>query len=159
MDSMAKKKNEQEELLWYDYNVADEKQFKMVVKAIQKVCRGSLEYDQWQTRTKAGSKTCPICDEFYTYMKSETHHYPKTMYSVCEEVIEKHIYENTLDEQSGFGICQEIMNKHILGNVEYIVLCKSCHEKFHADHPEVCTKVSEVYKQQLLDKQNKLDNK
>lgn len=142
---MAKKKNEQEDLLWYSYNMAEEREFKTAVKAVQKICRSSLEYDLWQTRSKADSSSCPVCGEFYNYVKAETHHYPKTMFDICEDVVERHVFENTIDDQSGFGICQEVMNLHFLGNVNFVVLCKACHEKFHADHPEVVKKVSEVF--------------
>lgn len=145
---MAKKKNEQEDLLWYSFNMADEKEFKLAVKSIQKICRGSLEYDMWQTRSKAGSSCCPVCKEYYNYVKAETHHYPATMYDVTERVLERHVFENTIDDMTGFSICQEVMNQHFLGNVEYVVLCKACHEKFHANHPEVIKQVAEIFQAQ-----------
>ncbi len=145
---MAKKKNDQEQLLWYSYNMAEEKDFKAAVKNVQKICRGSLEYDMWQTRTKSGSSSCPVCSEYYDYIKAETHHYPATMYDVTERVLEKHVFENTIDDMTGFAICQEVMNNHFLGNVEFVVLCKSCHEKFHAHHPEIVKLVAEIYQAQ-----------
>jgi hypothetical protein len=143
---MDQNHNQGQEILWYQFNMAEEREFKKAVKWVQKICRGSLEYDLWQGRTKAGEQICPTCAEYYGYLPSETHHHPKTMYDVCEEVVNKHMFENDLDQYSGFAICTEIMNLHFLGAVDYVVLCKSCHEKFHAGHPEVCTKVAEVYK-------------
>jgi hypothetical protein len=149
---MAKSKESQNELLWYSYNMSEERDFKSAVKAVQKICRSSLEYDLWQTRSKAGSEKCPCCNEYYSYIKAETHHYPKTMFDICEQVVEKHVFDNTIDELSGFGICQEVMNEHFLGNVDFIVLCKSCHEKFHAGHPEVSKQVAEIFAAQKNNK-------
>jgi hypothetical protein len=146
------KKQHQDELLWYSYNMAEERDFKSAVKAIQKICRSSLEYDLWQTRSKAGSEKCPCCSEYYSYIKAETHHYPKTMYDVCEQVVEKHVFDNTIDEFTGFSICQEVMDLHFLGNVDYVVLCKSCHEKFHAGHPEVSKQVAKIFEAQKNNK-------
>lgn len=152
---MAKKKadNDAVEMFWYNMDLSDERELKKAAKWIQKLCRGSLEYDLWQGRTKAGLDRCPVCLEYYGYLPAETHHYPPTMYDLCENKLSEHIFNNDIDQITGFGVCEEIMNMHMLGIVEYVVLCKSCHEKFHAGHPEVCSKVSTTFKDQKAGKQ------
>ena len=144
---MSKIKKEEDTIFWYNYNLADEKDFKTAVKNIQKMCRMSLEYDKWQTLTKIKQNLtfCPICNESYDFSKPETHHYPKTMFDVCFETLESHLFANDFNSLSGFGLCEEIMNKHFMGLVDNVVLCKACHERFHAGHPEVCNKVDKYF--------------
>lgn len=135
----------EKDIFWYDYNLSDELEQKKVVKILQKICRQSIEYNTWQLRTKSGEKRCPVCSEYYGYVPSETHHYPATMYDICDEVLQTHILDNGIDDRTSFDLCNEIMNLHYINQVQFVVLCKACHEKFHAGHPEVCTKVSEIY--------------
>jgi len=137
-----------EETLWYNYDVSNRKDWITLINHLQKVCRTSLEYDFWQKTCKLyDSDVCPVCDENYydNNIKCESHHHPKKLSTIIEEILEKHIEDNVLDEKTGLEIVEEIMGLHTMGQVHYINICEHCHKKFHKDHPTVKEKVYEIF--------------
>jgi len=140
-----------EELMWYDYNLAEPTFFNRAIKALQKICRGTIEYDVWQTRTKMDKTQCPVCDCNYDYINAETHHYPRTMFNVVADVVQKYIDENNIDTKEPLDIIQEVMHKHLANRIDNIVLCEPCHKKFHNNDPEVMDKVYTIWEEHLND--------
>ncbi len=109
------------------------------------MCRKSFSYDSWQKRTKYPTNSCPTCGEDFQWVKPETHHWPDTLFNIVEGILQKHIDLNDLDEFTDFEIADEIMQAHFAKKVSYIVLCKSCHEKYHDDHPDILDIIDEAY--------------
>ena len=142
--------------LWYNYDLSDAREIVKCVKQIQKVCRDSLEYDEWQRHCKyKDAKICPICNDDYYEVnaKCESHHHPKTLYDVVEDILDDHMEKNDLDDFSAFDICVEVMDLHSFGKVSYINLCQHCHKKYHAGHPDVVNKMTTIFEQRVLDAQ------
>ena len=136
------------DILWYNYDLSDMKDQIKATKQIQKVCRESLEYDEWQRRCKYKDSTdCPICGDNYhdNNSKCESHHHPKTLFTIVEEILDSHLEKNDLDNMTGIAIVQEVMDKHLLHQVHYINLCQHCHKKYHAGHPVVVEKMNEIF--------------
>ena len=134
--------------LWYNYDLSDAREIIKCIKHIQKVCRDSLEYDEWQRHCKyKDAQDCPICEDNYYEVnaKCESHHHPKTLYDIVEEVLEDHLEKNDLDDFTGYDICTEVMDLHMLKKVSYINLCQHCHKKYHAGHPDVIEKMNVIF--------------
>ena len=137
-------------VIWYNYDLSNEKQYIKCVKHLQRMIRGSMSYDAWQRRSKIGVKECPICnlnrDE--DRAKFESHHYPKTLFDVVDEHLQYLIETNQLDNLTDFDVCQEIMDLHFQHQVNYIVLCEYCHKKYHDEIPEILSKIDQAWKTQ-----------
>jgi len=134
--------------LWYNYDLSDARDIIKCIKHIQKICRDSLEYDEWQRHCKyKDAKFCPICqDDYYeNNSKCESHHHPKTLFDVVEEVVDDHIEKNDIQDISGFDMCREVMDLHQFKRVSYINLCQHCHKKYHAGHPDVIEKMNLLF--------------
>ena len=82
------------------------------------------------------------------YLKPESHHYPETLFDVVDNILQEHIQNNDLDEFDEFDISQEVMSKHKMNQVNFIVLCKQCHERYHADVPNVVDNMRIAYTKQ-----------
>ena len=134
--------------IWYKYDLGNEKQFVLCIKKLEFMVRKSFSYDSWQKRTKYPVNWCPICRDNFDWVKPETHHYPQTLFEIVEGVLQKHIDLNDLDDFTDFDICQEIMDAHFQKKVNYIVLCKHCHEKYHDNVPEILDAIGDAYNQQ-----------
>lgn len=140
--------------LWYNYDLTDPRDTVKCIKQIEKVCRDSLEYDDWQKKCKYKDATeCPICgDNYYeNNSKCESHHHPKTLFDIVEEVLEDHLEKNDLDEITGIALVQEVMDLHLFKKVSYINLCQHCHKKYHAGHPEVQGKIAMIFEKRIKD--------
>jgi hypothetical protein len=116
--------------------------------------RKSFSYDKWQKRTKYPFDKCPTCGESFEYVRPETHHHPRTLFDVVEGILQKHIDLNDIDTMTDFQLCDEILQAHFEKKVEYIVLCKHCHEKYHDGVPEILDTIDEAWANQakLIDK-------
>jgi hypothetical protein len=134
--------------LWYKFDLGNERHFAGCVKKLEFLCRKSLAYDSWQKRTKYPVSVCPVCSDSFQWVKPETHHYPETMFDICEGVLQKHIDLNDLDDYTDFQICDEIMQAHFEKKVSYVVLCKSCHEKYHDNVPDVLDAMADAFNEQ-----------
>ena len=134
--------------LWYNYDLANMKDQTKCIRQLEKICRSSFEYDEWQRNCKlVDNQECPVCGENYydKNNKIESHHHPKTLYVVVEEIIVAHMEKNTIMEKTGIQIVQEIMDKHLLNQVQYINLCQHCHRKYHDGHPDVINKMDDIF--------------
>jgi hypothetical protein len=134
--------------LWYGYDLGNERQFTLVIKKLEFMCRKSFSYDQWQKRTKYPVSSCPVCGESFQWVKPETHHHPETLFAVVEGILQKHIDLNDLNDFTDFQIADEIMQAHFEKKVNQIVICKQCHEKYHDGHPDVLEEMDEAYLKQ-----------
>jgi len=157
---MAKRKNdmsgnEEEELLWYKYDLADPKDLSKAIVKLKNGAKSTLEYEVWARQTKQNKNTdnskCRVCGEYYNFIKADTHHHPKTISEVIEDVINEEVMKNTMVDNTYLDMLQKIMMKHFLKDVDYIVLCTHCHEKYHNNDPVVFNKVKEIFKKQLED--------
>ncbi len=137
-----------EEQLWYNYVIGNAKDWYTMTNHIQKCCRSTLEYDDWQRTAKyRDAEECPVCGDNYWNKRSkcESHHHPLTLKTIIEDILYEHIENQTLDDQTGLNIVDQVMTKHTVGQVSYINLCVHCHKKFHADHPDVLDKIDEIF--------------
>jgi len=66
-----------------------------------------------------------------------------------EGILQKHIDLNDLDDFTDFQICDEIMQAHFEKKVQYIVLCKYCHDRYHKSVPEVLDIIDQAHVQQI----------
>lgn len=135
--------------IWYKYDLGNERHFIKCIKQLEFMVRKSMGYDSWQKRTKYAVSSCPLCGESYEYVKPETHHHPLTLFDVVEGVLEKHIDLNNLNDFTDFDICDEIMQAHFQKKVQFIVLCKGCHEKYHDNHPDILEVIDEAQMMQI----------
>lgn len=140
-----------EELLWYGMDVTDSRDFRKIVNKIKFAIRKSFEYDIWQSRSKQHVDECPVCGDNFQFMVAETHHYPETIDDVVSDYLQEKIMTNTINDYTGFKIMEDVMFQHLLGKVNYIVLCKTCHERFHNNDPEYILKVKEAYQKIMTD--------
>ncbi len=130
--------------IWYKYDLSNQQQFIRCIKQMEFMCRKSFSYDSWQKRTKYPVSSCPICGEEFQWVKPETHHHPRTLFDIVEGILQKHIDLNDLDDFTDFEIADEIMGAHFAKKVDYIVLCKHCHEKYHDDHVDILEVIDEA---------------
>jgi hypothetical protein len=137
-----------EDVSWWNYNLSIPASYTRCIKQLMKICRYSIEYDYWQrmTKAKADSNACPICNVEYIYVRAESHHHPKQMFTVIEDILQEHIHNNTIDDIEPLELVKKIMALHLEDRVEHIVLCKACHQKFHSYDPVTVKRVSEYLK-------------
>jgi len=133
---------------WNGFDLSSDSQYTKMIKKIEFLIRKSFQYDIWQKRSKIGVKECPICEENLYYVKPESHHYPLTLFDIVDNKLQYLIQKNELDNYDEFDICQMVMHDHIMGQVDFVVLCKQCHEKFHDSVPNVITKMADAFKEQ-----------
>lgn len=131
--------------IWYQYDLANERQFIRCIKHLEMLVRKSMSYAAWQKRTKYPVTECPLCGENFHYVRAESHHHPATLFDVVEGILQKHIDLNNLNDFTDFQIAEEIMQEHFAKKVEYIVLCKHCHEKYHDNVPEILETIDEAH--------------
>lgn len=150
---MAKKKDNPT-AEWMGNDMSSEKVYTFVIKRLEFLVRKSFRYDIWQKRSKIGAKDCPVCEENFYYLKPESHHYPLTLFDIVDNILQHHIEENDLDDCTEFELCDEIMNKHFTNQVDFVVLCKQCHEKYHDHVPDVVTAMPKAQQKQKAEVKN-----
>ena len=131
------------DLNFYGIDLNDEKAFNLFIKKCEFLCRKSQEYDMWQKRTKAlavnqnrdenknDSEYCPICGIGYEFAASESHHHPITLFNLCVNQFQEWVDDQELPDKRPLDLIQEVMEKHLCDEIEHVVLCKHCHEKYH----------------------------
>jgi transcription elongation factor Elf1 len=129
---------------WYKYDLTNERQFINCIKKLEFMCRKSFSYDSWQKRSKYAVSSCPVCGDSFEFVRPESHHHPRTLFSIVEGILQNHIDKNDINDFTDFQICDEIMQAHFEKKVDYIVLCKHCHEKYHADVPDILDVIDEA---------------
>jgi hypothetical protein len=130
--------------IWYQYDLSNEKQFIKCIKALEFIIRKSLSYAIWQKRSKYLIDKCPACGETFEYVPPESHHHPLTLFDIVENTLQKHIDLNDLSEYKDFDICEEVMDLHFQKKIDYIVICKHCHEKYHNGDPNLLDVMDEL---------------
>jgi len=134
--------------IWYNFDLSNQGQFIRCIKKLEYLARKSMSYDLWQKRSKYSVTECPVCGESFEFVNPETHHHPRTLFDIVEGILQKHIDLNDLNDFTDFQICEEIMNAHFEKKVDYIVLCKHCHDKYHNNVPEVLECIDECQMKQ-----------
>lgn len=128
---------ESDPIMYYNYDLNNSKDFAKLIRKIESVIRKSAEYDVWQIRTKIGTYCCPICKQDPNIVNLESHHHPVTLYDIVANYIEQLINDNNLTVRP-LIIADEIMQAHLRNEIEHVIICKHCHEKFHnGDNPTV----------------------
>ena len=128
--------------------MTNERSFVKCIKHLVKIARGSMSYASWQKITKYPVKECPICKESFEYVKPESHHHPLTIFDIFETCVQKHIDLDDLYEYTDLQIVEEVMEKHFAREVDYIVLCKHCHQKYHDHVPDVLDAITVAHEKQ-----------
>lgn len=143
LNSLLENIDPDSDLNFYGMNLLDEKEFSLFIKKTEHLCRKSQEYDVWQKRTKAmavnqnsddsknDAEYCPVCGVGYIYAPAESHHHPITLFNLCVKQFQEWIDNNELSNKRPLDLVQEVMDIHLCGEVEHVVLCKHCHEKYH----------------------------
>ena len=138
---------EQESSYWWGYDVSNPQQYTRIIKLLVKIARLTPEYAEWQKESKKGAgDMCPVCGAEYIYVRPETHHYPLTLFEVIEGKMQEYIHSNFLDQIQPLNLVKEVMKDHLDGRVDYVVLCKACHEKYHAQDPVTTKYVEKIHK-------------
>ena len=130
--------------IFYGFDLSNEKQFINCIKKFEFMCRKSFSYNSWQKRTKYPVSSCPICGDSFEFVRPESHHHPQTLFAIVEGILQNHIDSNDLDDFTDFQICDEIMQAHFAKKVQYIVMCKFCHERYHDNVPDVLDCIDEA---------------
>ena len=130
--------------IWYKYDLGNEAHYVRCIKQLEYMVRKSMGYDSWQKNSKFSVTMCPICGEDFEFVKPESHHHPFTLFDIVDDILQKHIDLNNLDDFTDFEICEEIMDMHFTKKVKYIVLCKHCHDKYHSGVPDVLEVIDEA---------------
>jgi transcription elongation factor Elf1 len=135
--------------IWYSFDLGNESHFVKCIKKLEFIIRKSLSYEAWQKRTKYAVSSCPVCGESFEFVKPESHHHPVTLFDVVEGILHKHIDLNDLNDFTDLEICDEVMQQHFAKKVQYVVLCKHCHDKYHSNVPEVLECIDEAQAHQI----------
>ena len=144
------------DLNFYGIDLNDEKAFNLFIKKCEFLCRKSQEYDMWQKRTKAlavnqnrdenknDSEYCPICGIGYEFAASESHHHPITLFNLCVNQFQEWVDDQELPDKRPLDLIQEVMEKHLCDEIEHVVLCKHCHEKYHNGEINIKTELQKI---------------
>ena len=144
------------DLEFYGVSLNDEKAFKLFIKKCEFLCRKSQEYEIWSKRTKAlavnqnedpqknDAENCPICSISYEYAQAESHHHPITLFNLVVRQFQEWIDDQIMTEKRPLDLIQEVMDKHLCNEVEYVVLCKHCHEKYHNGEHNITKELQKI---------------
>ena len=138
--------NDSQSSYWWGYDLGKPQAYTKCIKQLVRIARLTPEYAEWQRDSKkdAGDE-CPICGAEYIYVRPETHHYPLTLFEVIESKMQEYIHSNFIDEITPLQLLKEVMDDHLHDKVANVVLCKACHEKYHAQDPETMKAVEQTY--------------
>ena len=145
---------EEAEEIYFGYDTSTDNGYQALIKKLEMMCRMSPEYKVWSKDMKMEGEefhfeySCPICDIEYEYSRMETHHHPKTLYEIVDYEVQRLLQSNNLDAKiaTPLEIATTVMKKHTDRHVDYVNLCKSCHEKFHDMHAETRIAVDKIFK-------------
>ncbi len=107
------------------------KEYKHIVKNIERLVRASYEYKIWRKYVldTLGHNYCAFTGEVSEEVTIELHHHPITLYNLVAICI-----ENRMSKNSSFctlDIATEVLELHYNNLVGYVPLCKTIHEKYH----------------------------
>lgn len=144
------------DLEFYGVSLNDEKAFNLFIKKCEFLCRKSQEYEIWAKRTKAlavnqnedpqknDAENCPICSISYEYAQAESHHHPITLFNLVVRQFQEWIDDQIMTEKRPLDLIQEVMDKHLCNEVEYVILCKHCHEKYHNGEHNITKELQKI---------------
>ena len=144
------------DLEFYGVSLNDEKAFNLFIKKCEFLCRKSQEYEIWAKRTKAlavnqnedpqknDAENCPICLISYEYAQAESHHHPITLFNLVVRQFQEWIDDQIMTEKRPLDLIQEVMDKHLCNEVEYVILCKHCHEKYHNGEHNITKELQKI---------------
>ena len=142
------------EEVYYGYDLSTDKGYDNFVKRLVLMARNTPEYKRWSKdcKVRADEKMefeCPFCGVEYEFSRIESHHYPKTLYEIFDYEVQKYIQSGTLNEDyiTPLEIVKNVMDLHKDNKVEYVNLCKGCHERFHAMDEKIRQQVYEYWKE------------
>ncbi len=135
---------------WWGYDLSRPQSYTKCIKQLVRIARLTPEYAEWQKESKknAGDQ-CPICGVEYIYVRPETHHYPLTLFEVIESKLQDYIHANSIDLITPLQLIKEVMEDHLHDKIQFVVLCKTCHEKYHAQDPETMRAVEQIYQEKI----------
>lgn len=118
------------------YDLDDEKDFKRYLSDVEKEVRGSFEYRQFiaYLRNYMDMNKCSFLENaVYSpenhAIRIEIHHYPFTLYDICQVVYNKReYYKESLDVEM---VAKEVMELHYKCMVGLIPLSETVHELVH----------------------------
>ena len=118
------------------YNLEDDKDYKTFIKDIERQVRQSFEYKQFIKfcRNNFGMDKCAILknvnNEETFDIKIEIHHYPFSLYDICEIVVKKRsFYKESLEVQM---VAKEVLELHYKALVGLIPLSETAHQLVHS---------------------------
>jgi hypothetical protein len=139
-----------------DWDLNNEKEFKIYIKRIEKICRTSIEYKQYinYLREYADMNRCSILkhvtnSENYK-IKIEIHHEPLTLFDIVMAIFNKrNRLRESLHEEL---VAQEVMYNHYKLNIGLIPLCETVNELVHNQYIVIpTTAVFGNYRKFVLD--------
>lgn len=169
---MAKKRTQKVKEVPYEYNliVDSTRKREKVIKNIERIVRGSLEYRDLMCylREYVNFKACAvfrnISKEDNPKIRIEIHHGPFTLYDIVDTVLEKWIREGRpLNE---LYIADEVLSLHYMNQVGLVPLSKTVHEAvhtltgkivipvymFHGEYKQFMTDYADYISDALIDK-------
>jgi len=140
----------EDDQLFFNYDLAEEKGYTQFVKYIERVVRFSPEYKVWANWAKFEmhhDHKCPICEVSNMYVPIETHH-TKTLFDIVSIELDKLIYTNEIHRLTPIQICETIITKHLNNDVKFVNICKTCHLMYHNGDLEMDKNIRKLFKEQ-----------
>ena len=150
-----------DEVYWYGYDLTFDKAYKKCINAIERIIRASLEYDLWAKDCKQNDPNairCPIChDNYYEKnSKCDTHHHPRTLYCIVDDVITDMIDNNAMKTTTCNDVVKTVLEMHLRREVSYINICTHCHKKYHDGNPDVSTAMYNYFENKVAEHKNSI---
>lgn len=117
-------------LYFEDY--LDAAKLKRFIKKVEKAIRSSDAYSNYigNLRNEKGFVNCAVRGNITSEDASiEFHHYPFTLYNICNAVIMKHLINN--EKFNSFSIANEVLELHSKNLVGLVPLCITEHQLVH----------------------------
>ncbi len=106
--------------LFFNHDLSDPKDWTRLIKTIERIVRTSAEYRcwaRWAKETK-NSENCEVCEIEFIYSPVETHHYPKNLFSIVEDVLQQHLHE--LDKFRIVQLADMVNVEHLKNKVSFV---------------------------------------
>lgn len=151
-----------DDVYWYNYDLTFDKSYKKCIYALEKTIRATLEYELWAKNCKTNhpdAVNCPICGDNY-YEKSckcDTHHHPRTLYCIVDDIMTDMINENSMKTTTAFDIVKRVMDLHTNNQVSFINICTHCHKKYHEGNPDVAKKLYDIFEDRIAENKAKIN--
>lgn len=131
---LANKKNAEDILAcFYFEDFSNEKSVKAFIKNVEKQIRSSEEYSAYigHLNCEIGIDRCQVFGNITNEdeIDLEFHHYPFTLYDICEIVVISKSLEN--EKFTSMDIVEEVLRLHSLNQVGLVKLCETAHQLTH----------------------------